>query len=510
MNAGDIQRVLVANRGEIALRIIRACHDEGLEAVAVYSDADRHAPFVRAADFAVHIGAAPPSQSYLDINKLLDAARSSGAQAIHPGYGFLSERAAFAEAVVNAGMVFVGPPASAIAAMGDKTSARRLMAAAGVPIVPGGVAALTDPIEAAAMASDLGYPVLVKAAAGGGGKGMRVVREATELPTALTTAASEALKAFGDGAVYLEKYIELPRHVEVQVLADHERTIHVGERECSVQRRHQKLVEEAPSVAVDAGLRERMGAAAIAAAEAVGYRGAGTCEFLLAADGSFYFLEMNTRIQVEHPVTEAVYGVDLVREQLRIARGKPMSIPRGPLMPRGWAIECRITSEDPGNGLLPSSGVIRWLRAPAGAGVRWDSGVESGSEVTLYYDSMLAKLIVCAANRSMAIATMRRALSELVVVGVATNVPFHRRLFNDPDFVAGAIDIQFLERRADLLTSEDDDATLQRLAIATVLLEHERRGARRPIGATGAVAAPGTAVASGDRWRDTARREGLR
>ncbi|MEP6590127.1 MAG: acetyl-CoA carboxylase biotin carboxylase subunit [Gemmatimonadota bacterium] len=506
MNAGDIRRVLIANRGEIALRIIRACHDEGLEAVAVFSDADRHAPFVRAADIAVHLGESSPARSYLDMDRILDAARSSGADAVHPGYGFLSERAAFAEAVAAAGLHFVGPPASAIAAMGDKTSARRLMAAAGVPIVPGAVTAVTDPAEAAVLAETLGYPVLVKAAAGGGGKGMRVVRLPAELPTALTTAASEALKAFGDGSVYLEKYIEQPRHVEIQVLADHIRTIHLGERECSVQRRHQKLVEEAPSVAVDAALRERMGAAAVAAAMAVEYRGAGTCEFLLAANGSFYFLEMNTRIQVEHPVTEAVYGVDLVREQLRIVRGLPMTVPEGPLQPHGWSIECRITSEDPTNGLLPSSGTIHWLRAPAGAGVRWDSGIETGSEVTLHYDSMLAKLIVHASTRLRAIETMRRALDELLVVGVATNAPFHRRLLHDPDFVRGAIDIQFLERRPDLLEVEADAATLQRLAVTAALLEEQRRNARRPL--AGAALEGTTRCSAG--WRDAARREGLR
>ena len=445
MKSSAIQRVLVANRGEIALRIIRACRDEGLETVAVYSDADRHAPFVRAADQAVRIGPAPPAESYLRIDALIEAARSTRADAVHPGYGFLSERAAFAQAVTDAGLVFIGPPASAIAAMGDKTSARRLMEAAGVPIVPGTVAAMTDVKEAARAAERIGYPVLVKAAAGGGGKGMRVVLDAASLPSALTTASSEALKAFGDGSVYLEKFIERPRHVEIQVLADHERTIHVGERECSIQRRHQKLVEEAPSVAVDAALRDRMGTAAVAAATAVGYRGAGTCEFLLGAAGEFYFLEMNTRIQVEHPVTEAVYGVDLVREQLRIAGGLPMSIPRGPLAPRGWAIECRITSEDPGNGLLPSSGTVRWMRAPSGPGVRWDSGIEAGSDVTLYYDSMLAKLIAHGPDRQRTIEVMRRALDDLVLVGVATNIPFHRRLLSHPDFVAGSIDIQFLE-----------------------------------------------------------------
>lgn len=501
-----MRRVLVANRGEIALRIIRACHDEGLEAVAVYSDADRHAPFVRAADVAVRLGPAPAAESYLNASLILDAAQTSGADAIHPGYGFFSERAPFARAVEEAGLIWIGPPSSAIDAMGDKTAARRLMQAAGVPIVPGAVAALENPADALTMADQIGYPVLVKAAAGGGGKGMRVVRDAAALPGALTSAASEALKAFGDGSVYLEKYVERPRHVEIQVLADAQRTVHVGERECSVQRRHQKLLEEAPSVAVTPALREAMGAAAVAAASAVGYRGAGTCEFLLAADGSFYFLEMNTRIQVEHPVTEEVYGVDLVREQLRIARGLPMSLPEGPLVPRGWAIECRITSEDPANQLLPSAGHIRWMRAPSGPGVRWESGVEAGSEVTLHYDSMLAKLIVHAPTRPMAIDAMRRALDELVVVGVATNAAFHRRLLADPDFIAGAIDIQFLERRPDLLAVPDSEEELQRLAVAVALLEEQRRRARKPStpSAGGAPAAQGTA------WRRAARRDGLR
>ncbi len=506
MTPRPIRRVLVANRGEIALRIIRACHDEGLEAVAVYSDADRHAPFVRAADVAIRLGPAPAAESYLNAALILAAAEASAADAIHPGYGFFSERAPFARAVEQAGLVWIGPPSSAIEAMGDKTAARRLMQAAGVPIVPGAVAALDNPTDALAMAEQIGYPVLVKATAGGGGKGMRVVTTAAALPGALTSAASEALKAFGDGSVYLEKYVERPRHVEIQVLADEERTVHVGERECSVQRRHQKLLEEAPSVAVSPALRETMGAAAVAAAAAVGYRGAGTCEFLLAADGSFYFLEMNTRIQVEHPVTEEVYGVDLVREQLRIARGLPMSLPEGPLVPRGWAIECRITSEDPTNQLLPSAGRIRWMRAPAGPGVRWESGVEAGSEVTLHYDSMLAKLIVHAPTRPMAIDAMRRALDELVVVGVATNVAFHRRLLADPDFVAGTIDIQFLERRPDLLNVPDSEADVRRLAIAVALLEEQRRQARKP-----AASAAGAASATiPSAWRVAARREGLR
>src|SRR3954449_8257443 len=432
-----MNRVLIANRGEIALRIIRACHEEGLEAVAVYSSVDRAAPHVRAADHAIAIGPAAPAQSYLSIERLIDAARKTKAQAIHPGYGFLAERAAFAEAVEGAGLVFVGPPASAIRAMGDKTEARRRMQEAGVPIVPG-ASAQSENLEAAGRAADkIGYPVMVKAAAGGGGKGMRVVREAVALASALEAARSEALKAFGDATVYLEKFIERPRHVEIQVLADRERTIHLGERECSVQRRHQKLVEEAPSIAVSPELREQMGRAAVAAAKAVGYLGAGTCEFLLAADGSFYFLEMNTRIQVEHPVTELVYGVDLVREQLRIAAGHQMTIPSGWLQPRGWAMECRITSEDPANGFLPSTGRIEFLRVPGGPGVRWDGGVEVGDEVSLFYDSvladdsvhgvaevslssdsLLAKLIVWAPTRAEAIDRMVRAQDELVIAGV--------------------------------------------------------------------------------------------
>ena len=497
-----MKRVLIANRGEIALRIIRACHEEGLEAVAVYSVADRRSPHVRAADRAVAIGPAAPSQSYLSIERLIAAAQESGADAIHPGYGFLAERAAFAEAVDAAGLIFVGPPPAAIRAMGDKTEARRRMQAAGVAIVPGASAPYEDGRAALAAAKEIGYPVMVKAAAGGGGKGMRVVSGPDALAGALETARSEALKAFGDGSVYLEKFIERPRHIEIQVLADSERTIHLGERECSIQRRHQKLVEEAPSTAVSPELRERMGAAAVSAAQAVGYRGAGTCEFLVTADGSFYFLEMNTRIQVEHPVTELVYGVDLVREQLRIAAGLPMQVHAGILQPRGWALECRITSEDPANGFLPSTGRIEYLRAPAGPGIRWDSGVDTGVEVTLHYDSMLAKLIVWAPDRAQAVARMMQALGELVVTGVATNQAFHRRLMADPAFRKGEIDIQFLERRADLLGAGSSSERLQDLAVAAALAEDEARQTRRPV----ALVDPGSTT----EWGRQARSEGLR
>jgi acetyl-CoA carboxylase biotin carboxylase subunit len=497
-----LKRVLIANRGEIALRIVRACHEEDLEAVAVYSTADRSSPHVRAADYAVAIGPATPSQSYLDIDRLVDAALSSGADAVHPGYGFLAERAPFAEAVERAGLAWVGPPPAAIRAMGDKTEARRRMQAAGVPIVPGSSAPFDELGPALGLAREVGYPVMVKASAGGGGKGMRVVRTPDELPGALESAASEALKAFGDASVYLEKFIERPRHVEIQILADDTRTIHLGERECSIQRRHQKLVEEAPSPAVDSELREWMGAAAVAAAEAVAYRGAGTCEFLLAPDRSFYFLEMNTRIQVEHPVTELVYGVDLVREQLRIAAGEPMRVHTGWLSPRGWALECRITSEDPANGFLPSTGRIEYLRVPGGPGVRWDGGIDVGDEVTLHYDSMLAKLIVWAPDRAQAITRMRRALDELTVLGVATNQGFHRRLLADQAFQDGDLDIQFLERRTDLSQPSPSPDDILRLAVAAALAEDHARRTRRP-----AVSADD----GGDgAWLQRARLEGLR
>jgi acetyl-CoA carboxylase biotin carboxylase subunit len=497
-----MKRVLIANRGEIALRIIRACHEEGLEAVAVYSAADRGALHLRSADRAVAIGPAAPSQSYLSIERLLAAAQESGADAIHPGYGFLAERAAFAEAVERAGLIFVGPPASAIRAMGDKTEARRRMQAAGVPIVPGASAPSQDLKGALAAAESIGYPVMVKAAAGGGGKGMRVVGAPAGLEAALDGARSEALKAFGDASVYLEKFIEHPRHIEIQVLADRERTVHLGERECSIQRRHQKLVEEAPSPAVTSELRETMGAAAVAAARAVDYRSAGTCEFLMTPEGSFYFLEMNTRIQVEHPVTEMIYGVDLVREQLRIAGGETMRVPHGRLEPWGWALECRITSEDPANNFLPSTGRIEYLRAPAGPGIRWDSGVDIGDEVTLHYDSLLAKLIVWAPDRTQALVRMAEALNELVITGVATNQGFHRRLVSDPAFQRGEIDIQFLERRADLATPVSSLQRLRDLAVAAALAEVEARLSRRPL-----VNSDG---AAGSEWARQARSEGLR
>jgi acetyl-CoA carboxylase biotin carboxylase subunit len=503
-------KVLVANRGEIALRVIRACRELGVASVAVYSEADARAPHVREADEAVLLGPAPSSESYLKGDRIIEAAQRVGAQAIHPGYGFLSEREWFARAVRDAGLTFIGPPAEAIAAMGSKTAARELAIAAGTPVVPGTTSALRDADEAAEVAERFGYPVLLKAAAGGGGKGMRVVHRRDELAAALASAQREARNAFGDDAVYVEKYIVGPRHVEIQVLGDqHGTMLHLGERECSIQRRHQKMIEEAPSVAVTPELRARMGQAAVAAARAAGYTNAGTCEFLLDASGAFYFLEMNTRIQVEHPVTELVMGLDLVQWQLRVAAGERLPFTQEALVPRGWAIECRITSEDPSNGFLPSTGRVQYLHVPAGPGVRWDGGIETGSEVTLYYDPMLAKLIVWAPDRTQAIARMHRALLELTIDGVDTSRDFHLRVMENADFRAGAIEIQWLERHlAELTAAPASHDSIVRAAIAAVLLSDRDRGVRRP--ATAGSQDANAPAAGGSQWLELARREALR
>ncbi|MEO7456510.1 MAG: acetyl-CoA carboxylase biotin carboxylase subunit [Gemmatimonadaceae bacterium] len=502
-------KILVANRGEIALRIIRASRELGVKTVAVYSEADARAPHVREADEAVLLGPAPSTESYLKGDAIIAAALRTGAEAIHPGYGFLSEREWFARAVRDAGLVWIGPPAEAIAAMGSKTAARQLAISAGTPVVPGTTTALKDADEAAATAEQFGYPVLLKAAAGGGGKGMRVVHAREEIAGALASAQREAKNAFGDDAVYVEKYIVGPRHVEIQVLGDqHGTMLHLGERECSVQRRHQKMIEEAPSVAVSPELRARMGAAAVAAAKAAGYVNAGTCEFLLDAKGEFYFLEMNTRIQVEHPVTELVTGIDLVQWQLRIAAGEKLPFTQEELAPRGWAIECRITSEDPANSFLPSTGKVQYLHVPSGPGVRWDGGIETGSEISLYYDPMLAKLIVWAPTRADAIARMHRALLELTIEGVDTSRDFHLRVMEDDDFRAGAIEIQWLERKLEALTHVAPPGESEiRAAIAAVLLtERERSAPHR----AAAQATAGAAAQQSDGWLRAARLEGLR
>ena len=501
--------ILIANRGEIALRIVRACRELGVASVAVYSDADAHAPHVLEADEAVRLGPPPSAESYLRADLLVAAAQRTGAQAIHPGYGFLAEREHFARAVRDAGLVFIGPPPEAIAAMGSKTEARRLAIAANVPVVPGTTELLRDAREAREIAERFGFPVLLKAAAGGGGKGMRVVREAGELASSLDAARREAKNAFGDDAVYVEKYIAGPRHVEIQVLGDaHGTMLSLGERECSVQRRHQKMLEEAPSVAVTPELRRRMGETAVRAAQAAGYVNAGTCEFLLDAQGAFYFLEMNTRLQVEHPVTELVTGIDIVQWQIRIAAGERLPFRQDDISPNGWAIECRITSEDPANGFLPGTGRISFLRLPSGPGVRWDGGIGVGSEVGLHYDPMLAKLIVHAPTRDAAIARMHRALLELTIQGVETSRDFHLRVMEDDEFRRGAIDIQWLERRLASLTNGRPPAEGEMAAIiAAALLAEQERVRRSP--SVHAGAPNGAAVDDRAAWRLAARREGL-
>jgi acetyl-CoA carboxylase biotin carboxylase subunit len=487
------KKILIANRGEIAVRIIRACRELGIGAVAVYSEADRLSPHVMEADEAYLIGPAPSSESYLRGDVLIEVAKRAGCEAIHPGYGFLAERAPFAAAVEQAGLVFIGPSAAAISAMGDKTEARRRMIEAGVPVVPGTAEPLADAVEALKVAEEIGYPVLLKAAAGGGGKGMRVVRAPEELPRAFEAAAHEALSAFGDGSVYLEKYLEGPRHIEIQVLADGAGTVlYLGERECSIQRRHQKMIEEAPSVALTPELRRRMGEAAVAAAASVEYRNAGTIEFLFQ-DGEFYFLEMNTRIQVEHPVTELITGIDLVQWQIRIAAGERLPFRQEDIRLTGHAIECRITSEDAGQGFLPSTGRIELLEVPSGPGVRWDGGIADGYEVSLFYDPLLGKLIVHGENRAAAIERMRRALEELRIVGVETSAAFHRRVMMEEDFRRGAIDIRYVDKHPDLLSAVSDEEALRAAALTAALLEEEARRRRsvRRIGSSGGVGAGG-------------------
>jgi len=502
------KKVLIANRGEIALRVIRACRELNVASVAVYSDADARAPHVREADEAVHIGASPSAESYLKGERIIEAAQQLGAEAIHPGYGFLSEREWFARAVRDAGLVFIGPPAEAIAAMGSKTAARSLAVAANVPVVPGTIEPIKDAIEARAVADRFGYPVLLKAAAGGGGKGMRLVRESSEMEASLDAARRESKNAFGDDAVYVEKYIVGPRHVEIQVLGDQFGTmLSLNERECSVQRRHQKMIEEAPSVAVTREIRRAMGETAVRAASAAGYINAGTCEFLLDRDGNFYFLEMNTRLQVEHPVTELVTGIDLVQWQMRIASGERLPFNQEDIVPRGWAIECRITSEDPANGFLPSTGTISYLHVPAGPGVRWDGGIEVGSEVGLYYDPLLAKLIVHAPDRAGAVERMHRALLELTIEGVDSSRDFQLRVMEDAEFRSGAIEIQWLERRLESLThvAPPPEVTRQAAIAAALIADRDRHAASRPSPTTPSIGAP-----TQDAWTRIARLEGLR
>ncbi|MFQ5629152.1 MAG: acetyl/propionyl/methylcrotonyl-CoA carboxylase subunit alpha, partial [bacterium] len=433
-------------RGEIAVRILRTCREMGIRTVAIYSDADAAALHTRLADECCHVGASPVSESYLQQDKIIEIARAAGADAIHPGYGFLSENPVFAEKVEKAGLIFIGPPASAMRMMGDKTEARKAMQSAGVPIVPGTAEPLSTIEQAEKIAQQVGYPVLLKAAAGGGGKGMRIVAAKSEMASSFRAASSEAQSAFGDGRVYIEKYLEQPRHIEFQVLADgHGNAIHLGERECSIQRRHQKVIEEAPSAILDVTMRHEMGEAAVKAALACGYTNAGTIEFLVDKHRNFYFLEMNTRLQVEHPVTEMVTGLDLVRLQVEIAMGKKLPLQQSDLRFHGHALECRIYAEDPENNFLPSIGTITHLYKPDGPGIRDDSGITAGDEISLYYDPMIAKLVAWGENRDHAMARMRRALFEYRISGVMTTIPFCAWVLDHPRFRSADFDTHFVK-----------------------------------------------------------------
>lgn len=471
-------KILIANRGEIAVRIIRSCRELNIPTVAVYSDADRHGLHVRFADEAYYLGPSKASDSYLRGEKIIKIALESGVDAIHPGYGFLAERADFAQDCIDAGITFIGPKPSSIAAMGDKQTARNTVAEAGVPVVPGtdGLGNLTDE-ELIEHAPDIGFPLLVKPSAGGGGKGMREVLDIKEMPALLTASRREAEASFGDDTIYLEKMIRGARHIEIQILADqHGNVIHLAERECSIQRRHQKLLEEAPSpfIGNDEEMRQKMGQVAVQAARAVDYVNAGTIEFLVDQDKNFYFLEMNTRLQVEHPVTEAVTGIDIVKEQIRIAAGQPLSHNQDEVKITGWAIECRINAEDPYRGFLPSTGMITQSLLPAGPGIRVDSGVYSGYQITPYYDALITKLIVHEETRDETIARMKRALEEYRVIGVRTNIPFHQALLDNPDFLAGNFDTQFVNDEVPPFTGLQKEEALPKVAaLAAVLAAHE-------------------------------------
>ncbi len=479
------KRVLIANRGEIAVRIIRACRELGIETVAVYSDVDRNALHVRYADQAYPIGPAPARESYLSMDKLFDVARRSGADAVHPGYGFLAERAEFAQACAANGVAFIGPPASAIGAMGDKVTARKTVMAAGVPVVPGTDGGLSDDdlIEAG---RHIGFPLMIKASAGGGGKGLRIVESLEQMRPALASARRESEAAFGEGDVFLEKAVEGARHIEFQILADmHGNVIHLGERECSIQRRHQKLLEESPSPFMDAvdPLRERMGQVAVRAAPAVGYVNAGTIEFLVDKQRNFYFLEMNTRLQVEHPVTEMVTGIDIVKEQIRIARGRKLRYTQADVRQNGAAMECRITAEDPLAGFLPSTGMITGLTTPTGPGVRVDSGVYEGFEITPYYDSMIAKLICWGETRAEALLRTRRALEEYRVMGLKTSIPVHQAILESFSFIAGAYDTNFVEHHFSVQLDALGEAHPEVAAVMAALSAHRQgRAAAQLIG----------------------------
>jgi acetyl-CoA carboxylase biotin carboxylase subunit len=504
------RKVLIANRGEIAVRVIRACREMGIPTVAVFSDVDRAAPHVLKADEAYRIGPASARESYLNIERILDVARRSGADAIHPGYGFLSENAQFAQACAEAGTKFIGPSPSAMETMGSKTRARQAADKAGLPRVPGSVQALQSIAEAEQIAADVGYPVMLKAAAGGGGKGMRRVDSSRELASAVAAAQSEALRAFGNGDVYIEKLILQPRHIEIQVLGDeHGNLVYLGERECSVQRRHQKVIEEAPSAIVDADMRAKMGETAVALARSAGYYNAGTVEFLVDQGKSFYFLEMNTRLQVEHPVTELVTGLDLVHLQILIAAGAELPFAQGDLQLRGHAIEVRVYAEDPANNFFPSPGKITRLITPSGPGIREDSGIYEGWTVPIDYDPMLSKLIAYAPTREQAICRMRRALDDYFIGGIATNLALFREILDDEDFVAARIDTGYLDRqlasRAQKTAAPNGAGSEKIAAIAAALMEFKSNGSR-----TGKNGFNQATSVTDEKWKGAARQEALR
>jgi acetyl-CoA carboxylase biotin carboxylase subunit len=495
------KKLLIANRGEIAIRVARGCRELGVRSVAVYSDPDRSAPHVRAADEAYPLGGTTSAESYLRGDRIVEIARRRGAEAIHPGYGFLAENPDFAQACADAGLAFVGPPPAAMRALGSKTSARTLMQRAGVPVVPGTLDPIPTAEEAAEIARGVGFPIALKAVSGGGGRGMRVVERPEDVVSAFRQASEEAGAAFGDPSMYLERLVVRPRHVEVQLLGDqHGNVVHLAERECSIQRRHQKLIEESPSPAVDEALRARIGEIAVRAAKAAGYTNAGTCEMLLDQSGEVFFLEVNARLQVEHPVTELVTGVDLVHWQLRVAAGEPLDFRQEDVTLRGHAVECRIQAEDPLNRFFPSTGTIEAVREPAGPGIRIDGALEPGQAVTPLYDSLLAKLIVWAEDRPKALERMERALGEYQVLGVKTTIPFHRWLLRHPPFVAGDFDTELLERDWHP-TGEIAPELAERAAVLAALAEHLRRGRRRPAAAA--------STEEGGRWLSFARRTGL-
>ena len=471
-----IKKILIANRGEIAVRIMRSCHEMGIRSVAVFSEADRTARHVLYADEACLIGPAASKESYLDIEKIINAAKRHKADAIHPGYGFLSENAGFARRCGEEGIIFIGPDAETMEAMGDKISARKHMIAAGVPVVPGTEQPIRDLAEARRLCADIGFPVMLKASMGGGGKGMRLIHNGEEVEEAYNTARSESLSSFGDDTVYLEKFVEGPHHIEFQILGDnHGNAIHLCERECSVQRRHQKIVEETPSPFITPELRTEMGEKAVAAAKAVNYSGAGTIEFLVDKNRNFYFLEMNTRLQVEHPITEEVLGIDIVKEQICIANNEKLHMRQEDVLQRGHAIECRICAEDTAAGFMPSPGVIFQLTEPTGIGVRLDSYVYEGYEIPVYYDPMIGKLIVWATNRGYAIERMRRVLHEYKITGLKTNISYLRRIMDIPDFVNGCYDTSFIEKNAGSLqrpANPDDEHKSENIALVAAYMDY--------------------------------------